>query len=303
MLLAHLRHAFGRLFYSGLFLILLLAVLLLAMESNTSRLARELGLLTSQISAIEAQYGLSQTFPQKIIYFSSNYISGDFGVSLVTRRPISELIIEQFPVTLALVIVSSSISTPLALYFSKKIAQHRSRSELFLAMARLGTSTSIFLIAFALILFFAVNLRWLPAGGLHSLDLANPEGLIGLILPSITIVLSTLGSLVSIGFVELVKTDNNPDVRQGSCLPKQFVIVFGHATRLSLGASIVVEIVFFLPGIGRLFTDAIESSDTQVLLAITMIIASTLVAFSLIIELLCFAIAAISQFAGWWRFR
>ena len=120
-----------------------------------------------QRDQLREQLGLNDPFVVQYAHFVANAVRGDFGISYRHRRPVSELLEERLPATLELSFVSAvmalALGIPMGIYTALK--RHGVLSKTFMAISLAGISLPTFLIGILLILFFGVQLRWLPSFG------------------------------------------------------------------------------------------------------------------------------------------
>ena len=269
-----------------------------------------------QREQLREQLGLNDPFVVQYAHFVANAARGDFGISYRHRRPVSELIEERLPATLELSIVSAvmalALGIPMGIYTA--LRRRGVLSKAFMALSLAGISLPTFLIGILLILFFGVQLRWLPSfgrGDVVSLGwwttgLLTKSGLLTLIMPAITLALfqmTLIMRLVRAEMLEVLRADFIKFARARG-LPER-LINFRHAlkntmvpvitiTGLQLGSiiafAIITETVFQWPGMGLLFIQAVSMVDIPVMAAYLVLIAFMFVVINLIVDLLYFAV-------------
>jgi peptide/nickel transport system permease protein len=269
-----------------------------------------------QRETLRAGLGLNDPFAVQYARFVANAARGDFGVSYRQRRPVSELLEERLPATLELSFVSAlmalAFGIPMGIYTALKRRGVLSRA--FMAISLAGISLPTFLIGILLILFFGVQLRWLPSFGRGDVvaiggwttGLLTRSGLAALIMPAITLALfqmTLIMRLVRAEMLEVLQADFIKFARARG-LPDR-LIHFRHAlkntlvpvitiTGLQLGSiiafSIITETVFQWPGMGLLFIQAVGMVDIPVMAAYLVLIALVFVLINLVVDLLYFAV-------------
>ena len=235
------------------------------------------------IKAFRAAWGLDQPLWVQYLHYCRHIIHGDFGFSMRGGRPALELVLERLPATLALtlpaLLFKLLVGVPAGIY----AALHRNsivdRATVLATVA--GYTVPNFVLGFALVLVFAVLLRWLPSGGF--------DGVRSLILPVIT--LGSPGAAIIARFTRsaMVEVLGQPYIRaaQAKGLSWRRVIVH-HAlpnaaiptvtiVGLMIGSlvagAVVVESVFSWPGVGRLLVISVANRDLAVVQAILILIA------------------------------
>src|SRR5690242_10535159 len=246
-----------------------------------------------QLTQFNRTYGLDQPLPQQFVTFLRNTFSGDLGISLRYRVPVSQLLLERMWPTLLLVGTSTVLATLIGVWIGIRGAWRRGRS-----FDRVSTGTSLTLysmpewwLGLLLIALFAVG--WgpipgiFPTGGLHSVD-AEPGTLSGMLdtawhltLPVITLTLAYLAEyslimrsslLDELGedYLTTARAKGLRDIQvrnrhavPNALLPTTTVIALNIGFVVS--GAITVETVFSIPGLGLLSTDAIGVPDFPVL--------------------------------------
>ncbi len=269
-----------------------------------------------QRDQLREQLGLNDPFVVQYAHFVANAARGDFGISYRHRRPVSELLEERLPATLELSFVSAvmalALGIPMGIYTALK--RHGVLSKTFMAISLAGISLPTFLIGILLILFFGVQLRWLPSFGRGDVvglgwwttGFLTKSGLLALIMPAITLALfqmTLIMRLVRAEMLEVLRADFIKFARARG-LPER-LINFRHAlkntmvpvitiTDLQLGSiiafAIITETVFQWPGMGLLFIQAISMVDIPVMAAYLVLIAFMFVVINLVVDLLYFAV-------------
>lgn len=269
-----------------------------------------------QRAQLREQLGLDDPFIVQYAHFVANAVQGDFGMSYRHRRPVSELLEERMPATLELSFVSAvmalALGIPMGIYTALK--RHGMLSKAFMAISLAGISLPTFLIGILLILFFGVQLRWLPSfgrGDVVSLGwwttgFLTKSGWLALIMPAITLALfqmTLIMRLVRAEMLEVLRADFIKFARARG-LPER-LINFRHAlkntmvpvitiTGLQLGGiiafAIVTETVFQWPGMGLLFLQAVQQVDIPIMAAYLMLVAVIFTVVNLVVDILYFAV-------------
>ena len=270
---------------------------------------------TAQRLELREQLGLNDSVFVQYGRFVVQAAQGDFGMSYRHRRPVSELLAERLPATLELSFVSAVMALVLGIPMGIYTALRRNfLSKSFMAVSLAGISLPTFLIGILLILFFSVQLRWLPSFGRGevvdlggwSTGFLTKSGWAALILPAITLALfqmTLIMRLVRAEMLEVLRADFIKFARARG-LPER-LINFRHAlkntlvpvitiTGLQLGSiiafAIITETVFQWPGMGLLFIQSIAVVDIPVMAAYLLLIALVFVIINLIVDLLYFAV-------------
>src|SRR5215475_10590511 len=237
--------------------------------------------------------GLDQPLPVQYAIYVKNILVGDFGTSILTRRPVTEHIWERLPATAELgfvaMFLSVLIGVPLGMYSAvRRGGPLDSGARIF---AVLGQSMPPFWLGLMLILFFGVILGVLPAGG--------RGGPLHLILPAFT-----LGYFTSAAILRLTRSAMlevlGSDYIKFAGLPEPLVL-WKHGLRNALlpvvtfavllfvqflGGAVVTETVFAWPGLGRLILESITTRDYPIVQAGVLVLSALYLAGNLFVDVL-----------------
>lgn len=258
--------------------------------------------------ALIRQYGLDRPLWVQYGHFLGAVLRGDFGNSFVFRIPVLSLILSRLPATLELaltaMLIATCIGVPLGIWAGYRPEARSSR--LIMAGSVFGFSVPTFWVGLLLILFFSVELRWLPSGGRGpagalGLSVWTREGLAYLLLPALNLSLFKLGLLIRLvraGTEEVMDSEHIRFARaQG--LPERQVVglhvlknigipivtVFGLEFGSTLAFAVVTETVFNWPGMGKLIIESITSLDRPVMVAYLILVVFLFVVINLVVEL------------------
>jgi len=235
------------------------------------------------VDRLNRLYGIDRPVPEQFVLFLGNALRFDFGSSLVKDRQVTEIIGQGLPVTAQLgiqaLLLSLAISLPLGVVSALKQNSLVDYGSLF--FATVGYTIPSFVIAIVLIFIFAVNLKLLPIVGWG--DLRH------MILPTVVLSLGEAAFITRITRASMLEAIRQDYVRtaRSKGLREQVVIVshvmknamipvatiVGPATAGLITGSFIVESLFSVPGIGRLFVLSINQSDYPVIMATTLLYA------------------------------
>ncbi|MBN9060858.1 MAG: ABC transporter permease [Rhizobiales bacterium 65-9] len=262
------------------------------------------------------QLGLDRPIWEQFLIFAGNAMRGDLGKSFVYNEPTLRLILQRLPATLELaltaLVFSVALGIPLGVYAGLKPDSWMSRT--IMSGSILGFSLPNFWIGLMLILFFAVELKWLPASGRgETVDLLGVpvsfltwDGLRHLFLPALTLSLYKAALVVRLaraGTREVVMQDYVRFARAKGLSYRRIVLV--HVVKnmmipvvtvlgLEFGSmiafAVVTETVFAYPGMGKLLIDSINRLDRPVIVAYLMFTVLLFVIINLIVDLIYAAI-------------
>jgi ABC-type dipeptide/oligopeptide/nickel transport system permease component len=250
----------------------------------------------TDIQAARHAYGLDLPMSRQYVNYWKGVMRGDLGQSLRFNQNVGSLIAERYPFTLKLTLASLLVALALSIPAGVRSARRRNRwDDRAISFVSLwGLSFPNFALGPVLILFFAVNLGWLPVSG--SGTVAH------LVLPAIT-----MGGALAAILTRMVRTSMLEELGQdyirtarAKGLPES-TVVYRHALRnamvpvltvigLQFGAllagAIVTETIFSWPGIGRLTIQAINTRDYYLVQGCILAIGLTYVAVNFVTDLL-----------------
>lgn len=256
----------------------------------------DLGLSADQIAQLRLSYGADTPVLMQYVHAGVSLLKGDFGLSLQSGVPVSELLSENLPSTLLLALSGLIIATVLAfvlagLSFLSPFSWLRAALQ---SLPSLFISVPAFWLGIMLIQIFSFQLEWIP--------IINPGPWQGLILPALTLALPISAPLAQILMrsIDQVQTQPFVAVARAKGASRAGVLwrhVLGNAllptltvAGLLLGeliaGALITETVFGRSGLGQLTQDAVNTQDSCVLQAIVVISASAFVVINLGIDLL-----------------
>ena len=265
---------------------------------------------------LREKLGLKDSIILQFGRFVKNASIGDFGISYQHKRPVSEMLIERFPATLELSVISALFSLIFGIPMGVYTGIHRFGwiSRIMMTISLIGISLPTFLIGILLIFIFAVHLQWLPSFGRGEVvdlggwrtGLFTSSGLKALIMPAITLglfQLTLIMRLVRAEMLEVLRTDFIKFARARGLSSR--VVHFGHAlkntlvpvitiTGLQIGSiiafAIITETVFQWPGMGLMFLQSIQNVDIPIMAAYLILIAFFFVVINLVVDLLYYLV-------------
>lgn len=267
-------------------------------------------------AALAARFGLDQPLPAQFLAFFSNMLQGDLGSSFVYGQPALSVIANRLPATLELAIAALGLSVLIGLPLGV-IAGLYPRTICgrgIMSVSILGFSLPSFWIGLMLILFFAVYLGVLPAGGRGptteflglQLSMFSLEGWRHLLLPAFTLALyksSLVVRLCEAGTREVMSQEYIRFARAKGLsrfriirlhLLKNMLIPVVTILGMEFGAmiafTVVIETVFAYPGMGKLLIESINRLDRPVIVAYLMVTTVVFVVINFIVDLLYVAL-------------
>ena len=288
--------------------ITLLAYLIMSMApgSPLDALLADPRITPEELERRRQQLGLDQ--PAIIQYFTwlKSFLMGDLGYSYSSHRPVMTMITERLGITALLagsaMVVGLIIALPLGIFAASK--PNSLRDYISGGLSFVMVATPSFFMGLLLIYIFAVNLGWLPSGGIFDSTGVKTNAMLlrHLILPCAVLAFQNIGSWVRYmrsSMVEVMQEDYILTARakglhkwavylkhglKNSLIP--VVTVVGMSVPSLVGGTVVTEQVFNWPGIGMLMVQAINSRDYPVIMGITVIIAIAVLVVNLITDLI-----------------
>ena len=252
------------------------------------------------IEMVRKQLGLDQPLYMQFLHYICNVLQGDFGISMVSRRPVAEEIASRFMPTFWLTIASMSWAVVFGLGAGIVAAVWRNRwpDKLGMALAVTGISFPAFALGMLLMQIFSVELGWLPTVGADTWK--------HYILPSMTLgaaVSAVMARFTRASFVDVLSEDYIRTARAKGVSEKWVILKHGFRNAMIpvvtmmglqfgflLGGSIVVEKVFNWPGLGRLLGDSVEMRDYPVIQAEVLLFSLEFILINLVVDVLYAAI-------------
>jgi len=257
----------------------------------------------ADIQAIRKQLGLDQNIIARYLAWLGRTLQGDLGRSHLTGQPVLQAIVERLPVTVELVVISQIIALALALPAGIYSA-YRSGTWMDRCINGLGfafLSIPGFVMALLLIFVFALRLKWLPATGFVPLSHGMWPNLQAVLLPGLSIALvewvpltrvlrSDMIATLQEDFITVAKAKGMPTGRilfRDALKPSSLtlVTVFGLQIGHWIGATVIVETIYAIPGIGRLLVDAIFSRDFLMVQGCVLMLTAAYVVINTLVDI------------------
>ncbi|HBB83176.1 MAG TPA: ABC transporter permease [Sulfitobacter sp.] len=259
------------------------------------------------LAALREQLGLNAQLVTRYFSWVWNALQGDLGLSHSFRVPVSELISERLPMTISLAVAGMLVTLVLALSLGITAAAQHGRAGDWgvMFLSQLGIAVPAFWLSILLVMLFAVKLRWLPPGGFAGWE--NPvAALRSLILPTVALALvqsAVLARVTRSSALEVMRQDFVRTARASGLshrrilwrhvLPNALVpivTIVGMQFAALVTGTIVIENVFYLPGLGRLIFQSIANRDLPTVQALVMLFAAIVVTANFVVDLLYVAI-------------
>lgn len=266
------------------------------LPGDPARLAAGPDATPETVQLVREDLGLDRPLPEQFLRFVGGAVTGDFGKSIRTKRPVATEIGERFAPTFWLTVwaMAWSVAFGMAIGIASAVWRNRWPDRLGMTLAVSGISFPAFALGMVLMQVFAVQLNWLPTVGADTWK--------HYILPSLTLgaaVAAIMARFTRSSFVDILQEDFIRTARaKGLSEP---IVVAKHGLRNALipvltmmglqfgfllGGSIVVEVVFNWPGMGRLLVDAVDMRDYPVIQALVLLFSLEFILINLIVDVL-----------------
>ncbi|MFC6768912.1 ABC transporter permease [Natrinema soli] len=255
------------------------------------------------VRAIERRYGLDRPLHERYVTYMAGLLEGDLGQSIHYQRPVAALMMDRIGPTLLLVLSAYAFALVTAIPLGIVAADRRNEptDHASRIAALVGVSTPSFWIGIVLILIFAVKLGWLPSSGLvypwrppssypgidDHLELYY-ESARHLLLPMIALGTLQMATIMRVERTQMIESLQGEYVKLARAygVPEQTILrkhafqvaqlpiitIVGLNLSTAIGGAVLVETVFNINGMGRLFINAISTNDYQLVMGITMML-------------------------------
>jgi peptide/nickel transport system permease protein len=255
------------------------------------------------IAALREQLGLNVSGPQRYLNWVLGMLGGDFGTSYTYRTPVSEMIRDRMGVSLPLALYALSLSTLIAFPAGIYAASRRGGigDTAVMGATQLGIAIPNFWFAMIMVLVLAINLRWFSSGGFPGWDAGFFAGMKALTLPAVALALpqaSILARVMRSSLLDILGEDYMRTARAKGLTRRQalwqhglrnalipVLTIVGLQFSFLLAGAIIIEQVFFLPGLGRLLFQSISSRDLIVVESVVMLLVFGVIVVNFLVDI------------------
>jgi ABC-type dipeptide/oligopeptide/nickel transport system permease component/ABC-type transport system substrate-binding protein len=255
------------------------------------------------VATLRSQLGLDAAPWQRYLGWVTGLLHGDFGTSYTYRVPVGTLIRARLQVSLPLALYALLLTVLVAVPVGLLMAWRRGRldASLLAAATQIGLSIPNFWLGLLLVLIFAVELGWFSAGGFPGWESGIGTGLRALSLPAIALAIPQAAILARVLGGALVDTLHEDYIRTARAkgagewrilwrhaLPNALIpvlTILGMQFSFLLAGGVIIENVFFLPGLGRLVFQAIAQRDLIVVQSVVMVLVFVIVCVTFVVDL------------------
>ncbi|MBN9070197.1 MAG: ABC transporter permease [Rhizobiales bacterium] len=270
---------------------------------DPARLMLGMNATPDAVAALREQLGLDQPVLWRYLAWAGGLLTLDFGRSYTYSSPVIDLIAERTAVSLPLALIALLLTTAIAIPVGLFAAARRGRATDAVAMglSQLGVAVPNFWFALLLVYVFAVWLRLVPAGGFPGWSAGAWPALKALVLPAVALALPQAAILARVTRSALLEVLGEDYIRTARAkgLPRSYVLrrhalrnalipvltIIGLQFAFLLAGTIIIENVFYLPGLGRLVFQAITQRDLIVVEGVVMLLVAVVVLVNLLVDL------------------
>lgn len=256
------------------------------------------------IAEMEIKLGLDKSMLEQYIDYMTGVLKGDFGTSYVYNRPVTSLIAEKVPQTLMITITALVIALIIGVCIGilSALKQYSIFDYFFMILALIGVSMPIFWLGLMLVSLFSVQLSWLPALGIGSIDKGLWDVISHMILPCFclaTIPMATFARITRSSMLEVIHNDSinalrARGIKERSIIWKHalknalppIVTVFGLQLASAFTGAILTESIFSWPGMGTMIVSAIDNRDYMLIQGTVLFMAIVFVVVNLIVDII-----------------
>ena len=255
------------------------------------------------VNALLEELGLNTSHTQRYVSWISGLLKGDLGTSYTYRSPVSDIVADRLQVSVPLALYALTLTILIAFPVGVLAAAWRgSAVDLFVMGAtQLGIAVPNFWFAILMVIVFAINLGWFSAGGFPGWDAGILAVIKALTLPAVALALpqaSILARVMRSSLLDTLSEDYIRSARAKGLSRRQ--VMWRHALRNAmipvltiiglqfsflLAGAIIIENVFFLPGLGRLVFQAITQRDLIVVESVVMLLVFAVVLVNFLVDL------------------
>ena len=286
---------------------LVIFLVLDVLPGDPARVMLGIGATPESLAALRAQLGLDAPALWRYLGWLAGLVTGDLGTSYTYRVPVAELIGQRILVSLPLAVYALALSTMIALPLGILAAARRKTltDGTLMAASQIGIAVPNFWFGILLVALFATTLRWFPAGGFPGWS--DPVAAMrALTLPAIALALPQAAILARVMRSAMLDTLSEDYVRTARAKGlTRFGALLRHALRNALipvltimglqfsfllAGAIIIENIFYLPGLGRLLFQAITQRDLITVKSVVLLLVVAVIAVNFLVELCYLAV-------------
>ena len=291
-----LMYAFKRLLLAVMTIFLVVAITFFVMHAiPASPFSSEKAKSDATIAALEAKYGFDKPVPVQFVNYINGILHGDFGLSTKwIGSTVAELISGALPYSARMGVCAAALAIVFGVVLGAMAALNRGgmMDKVIQVVTTALVSMPNFVIATLLLIIFGLKLKWLPT-------MANQEG--GMILPVISLSLYPMAYITRLERSSMLDVLGQDYIRTARAKGlKNAIVIFKHALKNAMGpvvtyagpmlayiltGSMVVENIFSVPGLGRLFVNSMLRTDYMMIMGVTIVLAVMIVVMNFLADI------------------
>ena len=254
------------------------------------------------VDALRDELGLTGNPLTRYLAWVGGLVTGDFGISYTYRVPVSELVLARISLSVPLALYALLLSTAIAFPVGLLAASRRGGPVDFgiMGLAQLGIAIPNFWFAMLLVLLFSIGLKWFSAGGFPGWEAGVYQGIKSLTLPAVALALpqaAILSRVMRSALIETLSQDYIRTARAKGLSERQaasrhalrnalipVLTIIGLQFSFLLAGAIIIENVFFLPGLGRLIFQGITQRDLVVVESVVMLLVFAVILVNFLVD-------------------
>ncbi len=255
------------------------------------------------IDELRVKYGLDKPIMMQYVNWIADMFHGDFGESIYYHEEVSQLMLERFPVTLYIGVLALILGAVLGILVGIITAVRRGKwpDKVLTPLTYVGITIPVFFLGILMIYVFGVKLGWLPISGYTSPFEDFWKSTRQLVMPVICMSFFSIAanarqmrsSMLEVISQDYVRTAWSKGLTERSVIFKHamknslipVITLVGVGVGILFGGSVLVETIFAIPGVGRLFVSSIFGQDYLVVQAITLVIAVAILVVNLLVDI------------------
>lgn len=279
-------------------------VVMEALPGDIATMVLGTGAREDTLAAFRSQHGLDRPLFERYVGWIGDLARGDLGQSYTYDLAVHQLIADRLAISVPLALMGIVLSTLIAIPLGVLAAARHGRVGDFLVMAfsQLGVAIPNFWFALLLIMLFAVQLGWVSTGGFPGWEDGFWQGIAALVMPAFALALPQAAILARITRSSMLETLGEDYIRtarakglsknaalwrhalRNAMIP--VITIMGLQFSFLLAGTIIIENVFYLPGLGRLIFQAISNRDLIVVRNLVLLLAGTVIVINFVVDML-----------------
>jgi peptide/nickel transport system permease protein len=302
-MLVYAAKRFASLLATLLVATLLVFVVLEILPGDPAQLMLGLNAQEDTLAALREQLGLDRPAWVRYLDWIGGFATGDLGTSYTYSVPVADLVADRAVVSLPLAIIALALSTVIAIPVGVHAARHRGswQDSGIMALTQVGIAIPNFWFAMLLVYVFAVTLRLVPSGGFPGWEAGIGPALLALTLPAIALALPQAAilarvmrsALIDALHEDYVRTARAKGLTRNATLWRHAVrnafipvlTILGLQFSFLIAGTIIIENVFYLPGLGRLIFQAITQRDLIVVKSVVVLLVATVILVTFLVDM------------------